>query len=214
MEKYKVLVVEDQAMPRHLFELFIEQSERYQLVKSLESAELADIYCLKNPVDLILMDVLTKNGSSGLKAAERIKRKKPDIRIIIVTSMPEYSWMERARSIGVESFWYKDISKEPILSLMDRTMAGESVYPDAPPEVEIGLTTSASFSVRELEILREMTGGYKNSEIAEHLYLSVNTVKKYIQCMLDKTGFHTRTELAVKAREHGLVIIDKERLDE
>ncbi len=208
-EKYKVMVVEDQSMPRQLFESFISDSGAFELVVSTDSAVTAEIYCLNRQIDLILMDVLTKNGASGLDAAERIKKKYPHIKIIIVTSMPEFSWIDRARNIGVESFWYKDFGEETIISLMNRTMAGESVYPDAPPKVEIGLASSTDFSYRELEVLKEMTGGYTNQEIAARLFMSVASVKTHIQNMLDKTGFHNRTELAVRARESGLVILDR-----
>ena len=87
--KYKVMIVEDQAMPRELFELWIQASEHFEVALSIDNAALADVYCLRLPVDLILMDVVTRGGESGLDAAGRIKRAFPQIKIIIVTSMPE-----------------------------------------------------------------------------------------------------------------------------
>ncbi len=78
--------------------------------------------------------------------------------------------------------------------------------------MELGLAKSAELTTRELEVLREMTGGYTNEEIAERLFMSVNTVKKHIMSMIEKTGFRNRTELAVRARESGIVIL--ERADE
>ena len=57
--------------------------------------------------------------------------------------------------------------------------------------------------------LREMTGGDTNQEIAERLHMSVATVKTHILNMLEKTGFKNRTELAVRARESGLVILNR-----
>lgn len=68
---------------------------------------------------------------------------------------------------------------------------------------------SRELKERELEVLRELTGGYTNSEIAERLGLSPNTVRDYIKSMTEKTGFRTRTELAVVARETGLVILNR-----
>ena len=202
-----VMVVEDQAMPRQLFELLISQSPNYNLLFSIESAALAEVYCMKNPVDLILMDICTAMGASGLEAAERIKRQYPHIKIIIVTSMPECSYIERARAAGVESFWYKEISKEPILDLMDRTMAGESIYPDRTPELRLGRASSYDFTGRELEVLRELTSGDPDTEIARRLNMSVWTVRSHIKHMMEKTGFESRTRLAVAARENGLVIL-------
>lgn len=196
-------------MPRELFELRIQASERFEVALSIDNAALVDVYCLRFPVDLILMDVVTRGGESGLDAAERIKRTFPQMKIIIVTSMPECSYLSRAREIGVESFWYKEEQRESLLDVMTRTMAGESVYPDATPELQLGLASSYQFTSRELEVLREMTGGDTNQEIAERLHMSVATVKTHILNMLEKTGFRNRTELAVRAREIGLVILNR-----
>ena len=59
-----------------------------------------------------------------------------------------------------------------------------------------------------------MTGGYTNTEIGQHLHMSVSSVKSHIMSMLGKTGFRNRTELAVRARESGLVILDRPLSDE
>lgn len=126
--KYKVMIVEDQTMPRELFELRIQSSERFEVAISIDNAAMADIYCLRIPVDLILMDVITRGGESGLEAAARIKRAFPQIKIVIVTSMPECSYLDRARAIGIESFWYKEDPHGNLLDIMERTMNGESVY--------------------------------------------------------------------------------------
>ncbi|MGN0542109.1 MAG: response regulator [Acutalibacteraceae bacterium] len=204
-----VMVVEDQAMPRQLFESFIAASGRYSLVHSIKNADMADLYCEQSKIDLILMDVCTAMNSSGLEAAKRIKSKYPEIKIIIVTSMPEVSYLKRAREAGADSFWYKETDEQTVLEIMDRTMAGESIYPDKTPVVSFGITDSGDFSDRELEVLRELTSGDTNAAIGERLGMSQYTVRDYIQTMLEKTGFRSRTELAVKARESGLVILDR-----
>ena len=146
------------------------------------------------------------DGSNGLDAAARIKKNRPDIKIIAVTSMPEASWLEKAREIGIESFWYKEASEETILEVMDKTMAGESVYPDSTPKVRIGLADSGEFTERELEVLRIMTTGVSNAVIAQKLDISENTVKSHIRHMMEKTGCESRTELAIEARVSGIVI--------
>ncbi|MGN1096642.1 MAG: response regulator transcription factor [Christensenellales bacterium] len=208
-KKYKVLIVEDQMMPRQLFEDMVNHSDIFELVAGIDNADIADIYCAKDSVDLVLMDVLTKNAANGLEAAKRIKFLYPEIKIIIVTSMPEFSYIEKAKSIGVEGFWYKDISTDSILSVMNRVVEGENVYPDRTPELILGNASSYDFTEKELEVLREMTGGYTNQEIADKVFMSVGAVKAHILNMLEKTGFRNRTELAVRAREIGLVILDR-----
>ena len=206
---YNVLIVEDQDMPRELFEIYINSSKNFKHLLSVSNASAALAVCSNNKVDIILMDVMTELGSSGLEAAEQIKKQYPDIKIIIVTSMPEYSWLERARNIGVDSFWYKDGQKDNILDIMERTMAGENIYPDKTPLIRIGNTTNHEFTERELDILKELTTGDTNSVIAERLHVSVATVKSHVQHLMEKTGFKTRTELVSEARSLGIVI--KER---
>lgn len=203
---YRVLVVEDQEMPRQLFEIYIQSSEDYELVDSLSNASLAPDICRAGGVDLVLMDVCTALGASGLEAAERIKREQPEIKIIIVTSMPEFSWLDQARRIGVDSFWYKEVQRDTILHVMDQTMAGSRVYPDETPCIPIGKATNHDFTDRELEILRELISGDSNAEIGERLCVSPGTVKRHVENMLKKTGFHTRTELVAEAGRLGIVI--------
>ncbi|MBQ3904830.1 MAG: response regulator transcription factor [Eubacterium sp.] len=193
-------------MPRELFEIYINSSENFNHLLSVANASAALSVCKNGKVDLILMDVMTELGRSGLDAAEEIKREYPEIKIIIVTSMPEYSWLERARKIGVDSFWYKDGQKDGILEVMKRTMAGDNIYPDETPLVHIGNTTNHEFTERELDILKELTTGDTNAAIAERLHVSVATVKSHIQHLMEKTGFKTRTELVSEARSRGIVI--------
>ena len=164
---------------------------------------------MTHPIDLILMDVCTAMNVSGLEAAEKIKCRFPNIKIIIITSQPECSFLDRARAAGVESFWYKTASAEEILTVMDRTMAGERIYPDNTPSLKLGDAVSEIFTERELEVLRLVVAGETDAAIAEMLYMSVRTVKQHIQSMREKTGFRNRTELAVRARESGLVINNK-----
>ncbi len=206
---YKVLIVEDQDIPRELFKIYIDASERFEHLLSISNASAALSVCQNNKVDLILMDVMTELDHSGLQAAEQIKNMFPEIKIIIVTSMPEYSWLSRARQIGVDSFWYKDGQKNSLLDVMERTMAGEHIYPDETPLIRIGNATNHEFTERELDILKELTTGDTNAEIASRLFISVATVKSHIQHMMEKTGFKTRTELVSEARGLGIVIKDK-----
>lgn len=202
----RVLLVEDQDITAKLFETFLNASGRYTVVGTLKNADIAPAFCAKGGVDLILMDVYTELGASGLEAAAAIKKEQPQIKIIIFTALPEVSYIGRAKEAGVESFWYKEAGEEAFLEVCDRTMQGESVYPDESPALQLGLISSRELTARELDIIREIARGSTNNEIAERLYLSANTVRDYVKNLMLKTGFHTRTQLAVRARETGLVI--------
>lgn len=204
-----VMIVEDDPMARQLLEIYIKDSENYKLVQSIESAVMAEIYCMSKKIDLILMDVCTAMNANGLDAAEKIKKNYPKIKIIIITSMPEFSFLKKAQKIGVDSFWYKSATAQEIINIMDRTMNGERIFPDSTPELQIGNAMNVEFSERELQVLKYVVAGEPDAVIADELNISLRTVKGHIQSMRDKTGFKNRTELAVRSRECGLVIADE-----
>lgn len=206
---YKIMIVDDQSVSRQMFELYIDRSPNYEVIYSLDTAMFADTYILKAKPDLIIMDILMQDTSNGLEAAEKIKKINPQIKIIAVTSMPEVSWMEKAKAIGIESFWYKEASEESILNIIERTLAGESIYPEETPVVQLGLAKSTEFTPKEIQVLRLLTTGAVNEEIAEKMAISSNTVKTHIQPLMQKTGFKSRTQLAIQARLSGLVIEDE-----
>lgn len=205
---YKIMIVDDQFISREMFKLYINQCPDYEVVYCVDTAMFADTYVLNSNLDLVIMDILMQDGSNGLDAAKKIKKLKPNLKIIAVTSMPEVSWMNRAKEIGIESFWYKEVSEETILNIIERTLAGESVYPMETPTVKLGMIDSTELTPREIQVLRLLTTGAGNDEIADSLGVSLNTVKTHIKHLLDKTGFTSRTQLAIQARITGFVIED------
>ena len=203
---YRVVVVDDFLMSRQVFENAINEAEEFVLSASFAAAGEAVDYVSRFGADLVIMDIVMTKGTNGLTAAEKIKSISPATKILIVTSMPEVSYINRARRIGAESFWYKEVQEQPILTVMRRTMEGESIYPDSTPVVSLGNAVSTEFTERETEVLRELVDGASNKEIADKLGISERTVKMHITNMIEKTGFRSRLELAVKARTGGLVI--------
>ena len=208
MDKYKVLIVDDDPFARQLLGMFISQSENYEFTGTLISAALAEASVANRKVDLILMDVCTAMNANGIDAAEAIKKKYPDIKIIVITSQPEYSYITRARAVGVDSFWYKTVVQEEFLTLLDRTMAGERIFPDTTPTLNIGAALSVEFTESELKVLRLVVAGERDQDIAEELGVSINTVRTHLRVMMDKTGIRSRTALAVRVRDAGFVIVE------
>lgn len=206
----KLMIVDDQFVSRELFRLILEKNPDYEVVYSVDTAMFADTYVLNRNLDLVIMDILMQDGSNGLDAAEKIKKLRPDIKIVAVTSMPEVSWMDRAKAIGIDSFWYKEASEASILEVIDRTLAGETIYPDATPVIQLGLAKSTELTPREIQVLRLLTTGAGNEEIASKLEISLNTVKTHVMHLMDKTGFNSRTQLAIQARITGFVIEENE----
>ncbi len=198
-------------MIREIFESTVERAEGYTLAASFPTAIQALRYVEKNDADLVLMDVLIPGSMSGLGAAEKIKAIKPDVKIIVVTSMPELSYERKAREIGVEGFWQKEVQEQPIQEIMDRVMAGETVYPSEQVEVPIGNAMSTEFTEREADVLKELVTGASNKEIAGKLNMGESTVKMHITNMLQKSGYHSRLELALMARHYGIAINEKDQ---
>ena len=142
----QVLVVEDSRITRDAIESQIAKSERYVLYASIENAANAEIACLRGSVDLILMDVCTADEESGLKAAAKIKQYNPKIKIVIMTSMPEHSFIQKAKACGCNGFWYKEYGSTALKEVCDRVMNGEFVYPEDTPMIRIGYSNSAEFT--------------------------------------------------------------------
>ena len=210
-DRIRVIVADDQNISRGFFEMYVRASNRYELAASLRTAQEAVDFADSHEADLLILDVMMQEGIDGLTAAGMIKQNHPNLKIILTTSTSETSWEEKARAIGVESFWYKEYDDHSLIDIMDRTAGGESVYPAEPPRVSFGRIRRSDLTERELDVLRELTGSLTNEEIAENLHISSNTVKRHLQNIMEKTGFTSRLDLAMNARLLGLVVHEDDR---
>lgn len=207
--KYRVVVTDDYRFSRTFFEMMVQSSTRYVLAASFAGARNTVDYCMNNAVDLVIMDVMMRTGIDGLTAARQIKEKRPDVKIILVTSTAEEEWKKKAQEIGVESFWYKEYSEESLIDVMNRTMEGENYYPKQPLDISLGNIKRVELTKRDLDVLRELTIGDTAEEIAEKLHISVNTARTHIQRLLNKTGFKNRLELVANAVSLNIVVSDE-----
>ena len=208
--KKRILLVEDQPLTAELFTRYLSSDPELELVSKVIAANLAEVYCLKEGLDLILMDVLTAGTTNGLDEAKKIKAKFPLVKVLIITSMPEVSYIQKAKEYGCDGLWYKKDDEEEFLSVIHKVLSGEKSFPESSPCVKIGLCSSNELTEREIEVLRLITGGYTNDEIADKLIISVNTVRNHVASLLLKTGYRNRIELAVKARQTGIVVLDSD----
>ena len=202
----KILIVEDQMLARKYLCSCIEKSTECEMASALTRADAALQRCGEGHIDLVVMDICTENDSDGLDAAEAIKKYYPRIKIVMVTSMLEGRFLDRARKIGADSFWYKDISPERLIDVINRTMDGESVFPDKTPSVQLGLADSSEFTNKEIEVLRFVCDGLEYSEIAERMNISVRTVKYHVSNILSKTGYANKTRLAIAVTNKNFII--------
>ena len=211
----RVLIVEDQKMAQENMEAMIRSSENYSLAGIIPNAADAELFCMRSHVDLILMDVCTARDESGIDACAVIKKKFPHIKIIIVTSMAEHTFLEKAKQANADSFWYKDASRGELLTVMDQTMSGETIFPDKTPEVKLGLTTSYELTNAELDVLRALMQSTSDEDAANMLGCSKANIRWHVGKILEKTGYRTRMELLIAVASKNLIIVTPDKaLDE
>ena len=201
-----VMIVEDQKLVRSILESYIKKEEGYELLSSIPGADRAADICDACRIDLILMDVQTERRENGLAAVEKIKASHPEIKIVVVTSLVDCEVWRRAREAGADSLWYKDTDEELLMEAVRRTMAGEHIFPDAPPVVEVGTARSTEFTNAEMKVLRCLVRGMSYGAIAGALGIEVTTVKYHVSNMLQKTNLENKLQLAIAASEAKLVV--------
>ncbi len=198
-----ILLVEDQAMLRDSLTCTINMQADMQVVASLSDASEALCALEQNGATCALLDVCTENDSSGIVAARKIKEAHPEVRVIIMTGMPEITFVDQARSAGVDSFVYKNVGTTELLGIIRSTMEGYSTFPLAQQNI---FSDAAQLSDTELAILRLVCETKTRKEIAAELYLSEGTVKRHISEILAKTGYDNILRLAVHAVSTGLIV--------
>ncbi|MBO4473288.1 MAG: response regulator transcription factor [Clostridiales bacterium] len=203
---YNILIVDDQKMQRIALQSSLSENPDYHVVDAIGNAELAISFADSRKIDLIVMDIVMTAGLNGIEAAARIKKDHPEIKIILVTSMPEVSYVEKAKEAGVEGMWYKEYEVMPLVKVIERVLGGEKIIPESTPVLTIGNASSTDFTARELDVLRKVVYGYTDQEIADALNMSRWTVRSHVNSLMQKTGFKNRVELAVNVRSSGLVI--------
>ena len=206
MSTRKILIVEDQALARAYLCSCVEKCKDCEVAGTLARADAALPRCGESRIDLIIMDICTESDSDGLIAAESIKRVYPRIKIVMVTSMLEGRFLDQARKIGVDSFWYKDSPSGDLISVIEGTLAGKNFWPDKVPAVQLGKALSCDLSDQEMETLRLLCEGKTNAEIAAKLHVAESSVRTYINRMLEKTGYENRNRLMIAAVGKRMVV--------
>ena len=207
--KRSVVIVDDFRNERDIMEKYLLGMPDYGPIILLRYAEEAVEYCENHHADIVIIDIMMPYGMDGIDAAKIIKNKHGRTKVILITSACEDSWIERARAAGADSFWYKNYSRESFTEIVDRTAAGESIYPDVTPNARLGKATRDDFSQMDLTILRMMMRGLSNNEIAEELGITADGVRYHVKTMLKKTGLPNRVSLIVQAARFGIVVNDK-----
>ena len=198
-----VLIVEDHVSMRESLTTARTAAGDFSGVGEVPNADYALDFCKHLHPELVLMDVCTEGGASGLKAVEAIRKTDPEVKIIVMTAFDEITYIPRARAAGANGFVYKSRSLHDFLEVARTVMAGGSSFPEPRtipmPQGEAPLTD------REMEVLRLMCRHMTNKEIAQELFISENTVKYHKMNMLGKTGFSKAVDLAFYMISNGWI---------
>ena len=199
----KVVIAEDQVILRESLAKTLNSEDDLEVVASVSSASDAIDIIKKTPVDVALFDVCDEKGASGIDVAKRLLQEMPSIKIVIMTGMPEVTFISQAKEAGVHSFVYKNIGTEELISVVRSTYKGYSIYPN---EVKSVFSDAAQLTQTEIDILRLFCEAKSRREVAAELYMSESTVKRHVTNILAKTGYDSILKLAVHAVSQGLIV--------
>jgi len=214
----RVLVVDDQALLRGSFRLLVDTTPDMTVVGEASNGDEAVESARREQPDVVLMDVRMPQ-TDGIEATRRICGS-PDtagVRVLILTTFDLDSYVYSALRAGASGFLLKDAPPADLLAAIRVVAAGEALLAPtvtrrlitefarlAGPGQPLGRTLDA-VTEREREVLRLIARGLSNAEIAEHLHLTVATVKTHVGHLLTKTGGRDRAQLVIVAYETGLV---------
>ncbi|HSI12510.1 MAG TPA: response regulator transcription factor [Chthoniobacter sp.] len=205
---FTLSIVEDDPVIRAGWVKIINRSSGYRCVSDYGSAEAALTGLVKTPPDFVLMDI-NLPGKSGIECTRELKRSVPKIEIVMLTMFDDRDNLFEALRAGATGYLLKRTTPAALLEALDELRGGGSpMSPQIARQVvqffrkHESTTESAGgvekLSARENEILRCLAEGRHYKEIADHLNLSMDTVRTYIRRTYEKLHVHSRTEAVVK----------------
>ncbi len=207
----RVLLADDQTIIRDGLRALLEAQADIQVAAEAGNGEEAYQQALKHRPDVVLMDIRMP-VMDGVAATRLIKRVCPDTVIIVLTTFDDVDYIIQAMTHGAAGYLLKDIGSERLIQAIRDGLQGNIILPgrvaakitsqlasSAPPEA-----TLDDFTEREIEIIRLLTLGKSNREIADQLYLSVGTVKNYTSQIYAKIGVSDRGNAILFFRKLGL----------
>ncbi len=214
MDMIRILICDDQAIVCEGLKAILKTADDIEVVGiAHDGAQALELIPRCQP-DVILMD-LKMPGMNGIKATRRICEEYPHVRVLVLTTYDADEWVFDAIRNGAFGYLLKDTPREKLIAAIKGTVAGDThVSPSVARKlfdrVAQSTTSSnpsavASLSEREREVLRLLTRGFSNKDIAQELHLSQGTVRNYVSAILIKLNVSDRTQAAVLALSSGLV---------
>ena len=210
-DRVRVLLVDDHKVVRKGLRIFLSLTEDLEVVGEARNGLEAIEQTVEHHPDVVLMD-LQMPVMDGTTAIEHISTRFPDVRIVALTSFHDVPLARSALEAGAIGYVFKDADEEELISAVRLAAEGRGLValevmkglleqPAGETEYEVSLTE------RERDVLRLVTDGKTNPEIAEGLSISVSTAGFHVHNILTKLGAKTRTEAVTIAAREGLIDI-------
>jgi DNA-binding NarL/FixJ family response regulator len=213
MAKQRVFIVDDHEVVRLGLKALLEHHPQFEVVGEAGNARDAIEQIEEIQPDAVLMDIRLP-GMSGIEACEEITRRFGNIRVIMLTSYADDEMLFSAIRAGASGYVLKQIGGEDLVRALEAVGRGEaSLDPAVTQRVfqevrrvgkEEESQAFANLSQQEKHVLRLVSEGKTNREIAKALFLGEGTVRNYVSSILAKLGVSNRAEAAAYAVEHSL----------
>jgi len=208
-----VLLVDDHEVVRSGVSAFLASQPDFEVVGEAKSGIEAVNLAQKHVPDVVLMDLVMAK-MDGVEATRQVKAVSPRTKIVVLTSYHQDEYIFPALQAGAISYILKDVKMDELADALRRASQGEAtLHPRVASRViqelhganREELNPYTELTEREMEVLKLIAKGQSNSEIAESLVISVNTVKGHVSNILSKLHLADRTQAAVYAWQQGIV---------
>jgi NarL family two-component system response regulator LiaR len=212
MTPISILIVDDHEVVRNGIRAYLETLPKFNVVGEAASGEEAIKMAGELIPDVVLMD-LVMPGMDGIETTREVKKISPRTQIVVLTSYHEDEQIFPALKAGAISYVLKDMKMDKLAEAIQSAIHGEvTLHPLVATRVLRNLRGEsqdesfyAELTNRELEVLKFIANGLSNSQIAEQLVISANTVKGHVSNILSKLHLADRTQVAVYAWQKGIV---------
>ncbi|MFE4258479.1 response regulator [Streptomyces sp. NPDC056883] len=205
MVNVRVYVVDDQDLVREGITALLGIQPGIEVVGSARDGEQAVEEAPGCRPDVVLMDVRMP-GVDGVTATRLLRSRLPACRIVMLTTFNDDEYVSRALKAGAVGYLLKNLPAAELARAVRLAHAGVAQFDQTViAGLAAGLPVPDTLTPRETEVLRLISAGATNKEIASRLYLSEGTVKNHISRVLTRLGLRDRTQAALYARDNGLI---------